>query len=177
MAGAVSVQATGKLGGLTGLALAAVLSLAAWTGPAHAATFGVPTNLDPVCGQTTVSSANPQGWFYLTSTDSPPEDGELVHQIRLFIEVTGTTLDVRVFDPGTSDARDEDDDNDMRTTYQLRNPCTPFPTCNGDGPLAGRRTSTTTASTRMTAWPASRRAATASSAQRQQRQQRPVRTA
>src|SRR5262245_32452128 len=108
----------------------AALALGLSEGSVRAATYGVPTNLN-ADGTTSGTSANPQGWFYLTSTDSPGVDGELVHQVRLFIEVTGTTLDVRVFDPGISDARDEDADNDMRMEFRLLNPCTPFPTCAG----------------------------------------------
>jgi hypothetical protein len=107
------------------------LALGASTSPARAATYGVPTNLDAVTGQTTGASANPQGWLFLTGLDSPPQDGDVVHQHRFFIEVTGSTLDVRVFDPGSSGARDENNDNDLRTTFQLLNPCTTFPSCTG----------------------------------------------
>jgi hypothetical protein len=112
------------------LALAAGLAWAASGASVDAGTFGVPTNLT-TAGQTQASSANPTGWFLLAGLNSPPINGDTTHQIRLFIEVTGTTLDVRVFDPGTSGARDGDDDDTLRTTFQLLNPCTPFPTCAG----------------------------------------------
>jgi len=92
-----------------------------------AGTFGVPTNLN-ADGTTSGTSVNPPGWFNLGGTsDNTPTD-----QIRLFIEVTGTTLDIRVFDAGTSGARDTAAGvTDTNTTYQLLNPCTPFPSCNG----------------------------------------------
>jgi hypothetical protein len=113
------------------LALAVGLAWAASGAAVQAGTFGVPSNLNTSSGQTTSASANPQGWFLLAGLDSPPFNGDTTHQIRLFIEVTGSTLDVRVFDPGTSGARDGSDDDDLRTTFQLLNPCTPFPTCSG----------------------------------------------
>ncbi len=85
------------------LGLGAILGL---VGPsAHAATFGVPTNLN-ANGTTSATSVNPPGWFLLTGTASPTGNGDTVHQLRLFIEVTGTSLDVEIFDAGGSGARD-----------------------------------------------------------------------
>lgn len=126
----VNWQRDAKSWARLGRASVAALALGAWSAPAQAATFGVPTNLD-AAGQTSATSANPQGWLLLTGLDSPPADGDTIHQHRLFIEVTGTTLDVRVFDPGTSGARDEDNDDNLRTTFQLLNPCATFPSCTG----------------------------------------------
>jgi hypothetical protein len=84
--------------------------LAAPVPPARAAILGVPTNLT-AAGATTGTTADPPGWFTLSgptfNAPNPPEEsGDAVHQIRLFIEVTGTTLDIRVFDAGTSGARE-----------------------------------------------------------------------
>jgi uncharacterized repeat protein (TIGR01451 family) len=100
------------------LAGAAVLALAA-APPAGAARYGVPTNLD-AAGQLTAGSADPPGWFVLERLDSGSANGDVVHQIRLFVEVTGTTLDVRVFDAGLSDARDLG--RAVTTRYRLLNP-------------------------------------------------------
>ena len=88
---------------------------------APAGLFGVPTNLD-AAGQTTASSVNPPGWFTLFGTGASAADGDATHQVRLFIEVTGTTLDVRVFDPGISGARDYERGGISRTTFQLLRP-------------------------------------------------------
>ncbi len=83
--------------------------------PARAAIFGVPTNLNAagqVCtavgtpaGCTAVSE-DPPGWLVLERLNSGSANGDVVHQVRFFVEVTGTTLDIRVFDPGLSGARD-----------------------------------------------------------------------
>ena len=70
---------------------------------ASAGIWGVPTNLN-ANGTTSATSANPPGWFTLERQNSPTQDGDTVHQIRFFIEVTGTTLDIKVFDPGTGPA-------------------------------------------------------------------------
>jgi hypothetical protein len=83
--------------------------------------FGVPTNLD-AAGAPTAASANPPGWFVMSGTASSNDDGDTVHQLRLFIEVTGTTLDIMVFDPGNSGARDLERGGSTTTTFQLRNP-------------------------------------------------------
>jgi uncharacterized repeat protein (TIGR01451 family) len=108
----------------TGVALA--LGLAA---PAHAARFGVPTNLNAagqVCTAVgtpagcTAVSADPPGWFVLERLDSGSANGDIVHQIRLFVEVTGTTLDVRVFDAGPTSTRDLGRDVPIR--YRLLDP-------------------------------------------------------
>jgi uncharacterized repeat protein (TIGR01451 family) len=105
---------------------ALVIGLAA---PAHAARFGVPTNLNAagqVCAAVgtpagcTAVSADPPGWFVLERLDSGSANGDVVHQIRFFVEVTGTTLDVRVFDAGPSSARDLG--RDVQIRYRLRNP-------------------------------------------------------
>ena len=108
-----------------GLGLLGLLH-AAGASSVEAGIFGVPTNLN-ANGTTSGTSVNPPGWFNLGgTTDNTPTD-----QLRLFIEVTGSTLDIRVFDPGSSGARDSTSGTDTVTTYQLLNPCTPFPTCNG----------------------------------------------
>jgi hypothetical protein len=108
------------------LATGIVLVLAA---PAQAARFGVPTNLNPagqVCTAVgtpagcTAVSADPPGWFVLERLDSGSANGDIVHQVRLFVEVTGTTLDVRVFDAGLSAARDLG--RTVTTRYRLLNP-------------------------------------------------------
>ncbi len=97
--------------------------------PADAARFGVPTNLNAagqVCTAVgtpagcTAVSADPPGWFVLERLDSGSANGDVVHQVRLFVEVTGTTLDIRVFDAGLSDARDLG--RTVTTRYRLRNP-------------------------------------------------------
>ncbi|MGE0452073.1 MAG: C25 family cysteine peptidase [Vicinamibacteria bacterium] len=92
----------------------------------------MPTGLNANGTFNAVSSQLPPGWFVLRGTDGASADGEVVHQIRLFIEVTGTTLEILVFDPGTSGAFDYNlGDNDFRTTYQLLGPCTTLATCGG----------------------------------------------
>jgi uncharacterized repeat protein (TIGR01451 family) len=112
------------------VALAGTLALAlGLAAPAHAARFGVPTNLNAagqVCTAVgtpagcTAVSADPPGWFVLERLDSGSQNGDVVHQIRLSVEVTGTTLDVRVFDAGLSGARDLGRDVPIR--YRLRDP-------------------------------------------------------
>jgi uncharacterized repeat protein (TIGR01451 family) len=114
----------------TTVALAAGAALAlGYAAPAHAARFGVPTNLNaagqvctavaPPAGCTAVST-DPPGWFVLERLDSGSANGDIVHQIRFFVEVTGTTLDIRVFDAGPSSARDLG--RDVQIRYRLRNP-------------------------------------------------------
>ena len=93
----------------------------------HAGTFGVPTNLDPTTGATTVTTVNPPGWFVLTGSSAANSLGDTVHQLRLFIEVEdrgviGTadeTLDIKVFDAGTSGARDALGTLASTTQYQV----------------------------------------------------------
>ena len=97
--------------------------------PADAARFGVPTNLN-AAGQacTTVGtpagctavSADPPGWLVLERLNSGSPNGDVVKQIRFFVEVTGTTLDIRVFDAGLSGARDLG--NAATFQYRLLNP-------------------------------------------------------
>jgi uncharacterized repeat protein (TIGR01451 family) len=65
-------------------------------------------------------SADPPGWLVLERLDAGSANGDIVHQIRAFIEVTGTTLDIRVFDAGLSDARDLG--RTVTTRYRLRIP-------------------------------------------------------
>jgi hypothetical protein len=92
--------------------------------PAAAGLYGVPTNLS-ASGALTASSDNPPGWFILTGTDEPASAGDAVHQIRLFIEVTGNTLDILIFDPGNSGARDRwlgGTSSGTQTRYELRRP-------------------------------------------------------
>lgn len=100
----------------------ALLLAVSWAGAAAAGIFGVPTNLDATTGATTASSQNPPGWFILDGTDSGDADGDTTHILRLFIEVTGTELDVLVFDPGNSGARDLERSAGTTTTYQLYDP-------------------------------------------------------
>jgi hypothetical protein len=90
---------------------------------AQAGIFGVPTNLN-ANGTTSGSSVNPPGWFILSGPNAATAGGDNVHQVRLFIEVTGTSLDLRVFDAGTSDARDfrGGGDYDTTTEYALLDP-------------------------------------------------------
>ena len=97
---------------------------------ASAGTFGVPTNIHadgrlctgvntPAGGGCTAAAVNPPGWFILHGGGLT--NGDVPHQIRLFIEVTGTTLDVKIFDPGRNGARDVND-NGTTTTYALLDP-------------------------------------------------------
>lgn len=106
----------------------ATLALAC-AAPVQAAIFGVPTNLNAagqVCTAVgvpagcTAVSADPPGWLVLERTNAGSANGDVVHQIRFFVEVTGTTLDIRVFDPGLSGARDLG--NPVTFQYRLRNP-------------------------------------------------------
>jgi uncharacterized repeat protein (TIGR01451 family) len=98
-------------------ALCAVVSL--FSAPARAAIFGVPTNLN-ADGTTSAASADPPGWLVLERQNSGSANGDVVKQIRFFIEVTGPTLDVRVFDAGLSGARDLG--NAVNTRYALHSP-------------------------------------------------------
>ena len=128
------------------VALRAVLALFAVTmaGAAEAAVFGVPpvSTDGQVCTGAGVpagcaaAAVDPPGYFILTGTATAAGIGDAVHQLRLFVEVTGTTLDIRVFDPGDSGARDNNVTS--QTQFQLLDPCSPFPTCTG----AVRRTVT-----------------------------------
>jgi len=106
---------------------------AAMAAPTEAGIFGVPTDLaadgrvclgnnNPSGSGCTTASIDPPGWFLLSGTASSNSDGDTVHQLRLFVEVTGSTLDIKVFDPGNSGARDLVRGADSETTYQLRNP-------------------------------------------------------
>jgi hypothetical protein len=99
------------------LCLVAVLACAVPTA-GLAGLFGVPTNLN-AAGQTTASSVDPPGSFTLTGTAGAAADGDTVSQLRFFIEVTGTTLDIRVFDPGIGGARDYERGGGSRTDFQL----------------------------------------------------------
>jgi len=99
--------------------VAGAASLALFPSILHAAIFGVPTNLNPD-GTTSASSTDPPGWFVLERQNSGSGNGDVVKQIRLFVEVTGTTLDVRVFDAGLSGARDLG--NVANTRYRLYSP-------------------------------------------------------
>ena len=89
--------------------------------PCAAGIYGVPTNL-AADGSAGNGSANPPGFFNLDGSSNGFAGGDGVHQIRLKIEVTSTTLDVRIFDPGTSGARDLGTSNNTNTTYALLNP-------------------------------------------------------
>jgi uncharacterized repeat protein (TIGR01451 family) len=121
----------------------AALVIVSLAGSAEAAVFGVPTPLSTdgrVCigagnpaGCPSGPSIDPPGYFILSGTGTASSQGDAVHQLRLFIEVTGpvgaSTLDIRVFDAGDSGARDTA--SSSNTHYQLLDPCTPFPTCTG----------------------------------------------
>lgn len=98
---------------------------------AKAATFGVPTQIatdGQVCtGVGTPAGCagaaiDPPGYLILTGTDDVNAAGDTVHQMRLFIEVTGTTLDIRVFDAGRSGSRDQALNTNTTFTYTLFNP-------------------------------------------------------
>jgi hypothetical protein len=80
------------------LGLAIFLAIVTAT-PGHAGIYGVPTNLD-ADGTTSGTSVNPPGWFNLDGLGNGFAGGDGVHQMRLMIEVTGTTLDVRSSTPG-----------------------------------------------------------------------------
>ncbi len=99
---------------------------------AEAGIFGVPTQIGTdgrVCTGVnvpagigcTAAALDPPGYLILTGVDDVDAAGDTVHQMRLFIEVTGTTLDVRIFDPGRSGARDQTQDGNTTFTYQLIN--------------------------------------------------------
>ena len=97
--------------------------------PAGAAVFGVPTSLN-ADGTLQVGSVNPPGWFVLTGPAASNGLGDTTHQLRLFIEVedrgvAGTadeTLDVRIFDPGASGARDAGGTTASTTRYRVFSP-------------------------------------------------------
>ncbi len=99
----------------------ALLCLSLVSLSAFGATFGVPTNLT-TAGVTQTSSVDPPGWLELFGTGAGNALGDLVHQHRFFIEVTGTTLDVRIFDPGSSGARDFTGTGNVTTTFTLLRP-------------------------------------------------------
>ena len=114
-------------------AFCALLLLANAGVPAEAATFGVPTQIGTdgrVCTGAgapagigcTAAAADPPGYLILTGVDDVDAAGDTVHQTRLFIEVTGTALDVRVFDAGRSGSRDEALSANTTFTYALYNP-------------------------------------------------------
>ena len=119
-----------------------------YLGSAEAGIFGVPTNLN-ANGTTSATSKNPPGWFILERQNSPTMDGDTVHQIRFFIEVTGTTLDIEVFDPGTgpanalgtSGARDLNTASPSTTTrYTLYDPSGAIYNGNGGATEGGPKT-------------------------------------
>ena len=117
-----------------GLALAALAAAA----EAPAASFGIPTRLSadgqvctglnaPVAG-CPGAAVDPAGYFILTGTGANVNLGDAVHQLRLFVEVTGDTLDVKVFDAGDTGARDTA--GGSSTQYQLLT-CPAYPACAG----------------------------------------------
>ncbi|HXY42394.1 MAG TPA: hypothetical protein VEQ10_22150, partial [Vicinamibacteria bacterium] len=119
----------GHLGRAFALLTALVLAPAA---VAHAGTFGVPGNLAPsgaACtgvgapdAGCTAASTNPPGYFILSTTGTAAAAGDTVHEIRFFVEVTGTTLDVRVFDADSNQTGNLDYGGNITTTYLLLNP-------------------------------------------------------
>jgi hypothetical protein len=67
--------------------------------PARAGIYGVPTNLN-ANGTVSGTTVDPPGFLVLTGTAAATNLGDVIHQIRFSIEVTGTLLDIKVFDPG-----------------------------------------------------------------------------
>ena len=63
-------------------------ALGAFALRANAAIFSVPTNLN-ADGSTSATTVNPPGWWELDGAGTGFAGGEGVHQIRLFVEVTG----------------------------------------------------------------------------------------
>jgi hypothetical protein len=111
------------------LLLLGLLSLA--SGPLEAGIFGVPTQISnngQVCtgvgssAGCAAAAVQPPGYLLLTGVDDVDAAGDTVHQMRFFIEVTGTTLDIRVFDAGRDGLRDEEQNNNTSYTYTLFNP-------------------------------------------------------
>ena len=108
--------------------------------PSEGGVFGVPTNLtadgrlctavgapDATC--TVGASVDPPGWLVLSGPTASNSVGDPVHQMRFFIEVENRgagaadeTLDIRVFDAGTSGARDGTGGTNSTTRYQLFTP-------------------------------------------------------
>ncbi len=89
---------------------------------ASAGIAGVPTALN-ADGSTSASSVNPPGWLEGFGPAQATTAGDPTHQQRYFIEVTSNTLDVQVFDPGTSGARDGVAGTaDTSTTFALFSP-------------------------------------------------------
>ena len=123
-------EAGGRNGILGRATVAGAIALALLAAaPADAARFGVPTNLHAagqVCTAVgtpvgcTAVSADPPGWLVLERLNSGSANGDVVKQVRFFVEVTGTTLDIRVFDAGLSGARDLG--NAATFQYRLLNP-------------------------------------------------------
>jgi hypothetical protein len=109
-----------------------LLASAFWATPSDAGIFGVPTQIasdGQVCTGVNLPVAgcpgaalDPPGYLILTGVDDVDPAGDTVHQMRLFIEVTGTTLDVRGFDAGRSGSRDNPQNNNTSFTYQLFDP-------------------------------------------------------
>lgn len=87
---------------------------------AFAATFGVPTNLT-AAGVTQTSSVNPPGFVEIFGTSANDNLGDTVHENRWYIQVTGTQLDIRIFDPGASGARDFTGTIGVTTRFRLYN--------------------------------------------------------
>jgi uncharacterized repeat protein (TIGR01451 family) len=109
-----------------GAAAAVALLLAP---PAEAGVVGVPTSLN-ADGTVQAGSVNPPGWLVLTGPTAANSLGDTVHRLRLFVEVEdrgvpGTadeTLDIRIFDPGASGARDAGGTAASTTRYQVFSP-------------------------------------------------------
>ncbi len=100
---------------------------------ARAGVFGLPTQIGtdgrvctgnnaPAGIACTAAALDPPGYLILHGVDDVDAAGDTVHQMRLFIEVTGTTLDVRVFDPGRSGLRDNPQTGTTTFTYTLLTP-------------------------------------------------------
>jgi len=100
------------------LALVGVLAVLGPPTAARAGIFGVPTGVNYTTGAS--GGSNPPGWLLAQGVN--PQFGDSTGQQRFFIEVTGTTLDILIFDPGLSGGRDINGDGDLRTTYTLYSP-------------------------------------------------------
>lgn len=111
----------------------AITGLMALAGTAQGAIYGVPTrigtdgrvclgNNNPAGIGCTAAAVDPPGYLILHGADDVDAAGDTVHQMRLFIEVTGNTLDVRVFDPGRSGLKDNPLSATTSFTYTLLSP-------------------------------------------------------
>jgi Peptidase family C25 len=102
--------------------LRALVGLLCASSVVSAGIAGVPTALN-ADGSTSASSVNPPGWLEGFGPTQANTAGDPTHQQRYLIEVTASTLDVLVFDPGTSGSRDGlAGAADTSTTFALFSP-------------------------------------------------------